>query len=134
MRLKGMFTVEISLVLTISFFAIFSCFFMSVLLYDVSVLKAGIDTIVLTASREDKDREWMEKELKFIENSMLLSKTEDVKINDEKTKKISVKIDFPVPLYASIYFKGREYVVEGERSEEMASEFVRITEAVKDGI
>ncbi len=134
MRLKGMFTVEISLVLTISFFAIFSCFFMSVLLYDVSVLKAGIDTIVLTASREDKDREWMEKELKFIENSMLLSKTEDVKISDEKSKKISVKIDFPVPLYAAVYFKGREYVVEGERSEEMASEFVRITEAIKDGI
>ncbi|MBP5304413.1 MAG: hypothetical protein J6Z02_01045 [Lachnospiraceae bacterium] len=134
MRLKGMFTVEVSLVLTISFFAVFSSFFMSVLLYDVSVLKAGIDTIVLTASREDKNGTWMEEELAVIESSLLLTELEDVSITDEKTKKIRAKINFPVPLYAALYFKDNEYVVEGEKNEEMAADFVRITEAIKDGI
>ena len=134
MRLKGMFTVEVSLVLTISFFAVFSSFFMSVLLYDVSVLKAGIDTIVLTASREDKNGTWMEEELAVIESSLLLTELEDVSITDEKTKKIRAKINFPVPLYAALYFKDNEDVVEGEKNEEMAADFVRITEAIKDGI
>ena len=132
MRLKGMFTVEVSFVLTISFFVIFSCIYLNIFMYDVTVLKSGMDTIVLTASREDKKAAYMGDEFDSLAKALIISKVSDVRIDDGKTKKISAKLDFPIPLYATVYFKNREHVISSERSEEMGAEFVRITEAIKD--
>ena len=133
MRLKGMFTVETSMVLITSLFVIFSTFYLSIFMYDVMVLKAGCDTIVLAASKEDKDEAWMGEEMDVLRKAVILSRLNDIEIDGGKTKKISAKLSFPIPVYAAIYFKNREHVISASAKIESGAEFVRVTEAIKDG-
>lgn len=130
-RIKGMFTVEMSFVLSLSFFVIFSCLYMSFFVYDICVIKTVMEMTNERAAAEDKDEAWMEEQIQKISGKLLSCRLVDYTITSEKKKSIEIDLDFYVPAFAWVYFKGGEWNLKNEFSGHSPSTFARITEAVK---
>lgn len=129
-RIRGMFTAELSLVLCISFFVIFSSVYLGFFSYDICVTKAVISMITRRAAAEDRDEIWMEEQVEKLSGLLLSCDISDHEITCDDKKSVDVELNCHVPAYAYLYFKGEEPVLHSESTDRSAATFARITEAV----